>query len=136
MRKRRKKMNHSEAIEKLVQGMMYFSESEYPFVLEQWKGLSDASLREKILIAHPEAGSLEEVPPASFFEKIIRNLRLGHDAYSLQMADRYKALQEYIRDNFSSSMVYRCGKIRVGIYIVIPETAQDYIVLRSTSVET
>lgn len=129
-------MNHSEAIEKLVQGMMYFSESEYPFVLEQWKGLSDASLREKILSAHPEAGSLEEVPPAGFFEKITRNLGLGNDAYSLQMANRYKALQEYIRNNFSSCMVYRCGKIRVGIYIVIPETAQDYIVLRSTSVET
>lgn len=129
-------MNHTGNIEKLIQGLMYFSESENPFILEQWNGLTAASLREKILSAHPEAASLEEVQPDAFFEKIIRNLGLGKDAYSVQMTEKYKALQAYIREHFTSSMVYRCGKIRVGVYIVLPVSEKDFIVLRSTSVET
>jgi len=129
-------MNHSGNLEKLIDGLMYFSESEYPFILEQWNGLTAASLREKILSAHPEAASPEEVQPQAFFEKIIRNLSLGNDAYSVQMTEKYKSLQDYIRQHFTSSMVYRCGKIRVGLYIILPVSGQDYIVLRSTSVET
>lgn len=49
---------------------------------------------------------------------------------------RYQQLQDFISKEMSSSTVWRCGKIEIGIYLVMITKDGHCLALHTTSIET
>lgn len=123
-------------ISELTSGLLYFSESEYPFELLDWDGLKPDQVKNRILSGHPAGSAISEISTAEFFQKIIRNMHAGGDEAMSAVGARYQKLFDLIRQETSSSTVWRCGRIEIGIYIVMITKDDHCLVLHTTSIET
>lgn len=123
-------------ISELTSGLLYFSESEYPFELLDWNSQEPDQVRAKILSRHAPDAALTELSTNDFFQKIIRNMNNGGDEAMVAVGARYKTLFDFISANTSSSSVWRCGKIEIGIYIVMITKDGHSLALHTTSIET
>ncbi|MEO5967474.1 MAG: nuclease A inhibitor family protein, partial [Ferruginibacter sp.] len=107
-----------------------------PFEILDWKIKSMEELKQKISSLYPEEPHISTISGSDFFNKIIHNLQISGDEEMLAVADRYKNLQSFIIDNSTEVSVLRCGKIQVGVFIVILTKSSEFIVLKTIAVET
>lgn len=117
-------------LQELTRGLLYYSESEYPFAILDWD--KDQS---GILAVHPPGVPFEEIRSADFFEKVIRNMNQGDDEMK-KVGARYRKLYDFIQSNFESCSIWRSGKIEISIYIVCCSRDGDCLALKTTSIET
>ena len=120
----------------LINGLLFFSESEYPFQLLDWGSQKPDQVKAAIISRHPAGSPVEQIAADDFFHKIIRNMNNGGDENMMKIGKRYAAMQEFIHTNLSSASIWRCGKIEIGIYIVMNTKDGHCLVLHTTSIET
>jgi hypothetical protein len=120
----------------LISDLYFMSESEYPFTIEEVKETNINQIENYILSNHDAADAISRFETADFFEKIIRNFELADDDISQSFSKKYKDLQEFIIDTCKSSSVLKCGKIEVGVYIILELKNGSFILLKTISVET
>ncbi|MEO6489532.1 MAG: nuclease A inhibitor family protein [Ferruginibacter sp.] len=118
---------------KLIDELSYVTESEYPFELTDWGTKSLEDLRD-IFNSLPTPS--KAIVWQDFFEHHVRILKMNNDELSEKAAERYKQLQAFLYKNAESVTVWRSGKVRVAIYIVVTTSAGQVFVLRTTAVET
>lgn len=137
IQKKSMSINHiKDSLNELSSGLLYYSESEYPLELLDPGKQSPEQTRSYILSLHPDVQHIEQVSTADFFQKLLRNIDVGGNNDMKAMGLRYKKLQVFIDKTFFSSTVFRCGKIKVGIYIVMQTNEGHTLILKTVSIET
>lgn len=114
--------------------LLWSSESDYPFELVTWERNTDltpaALFRDLTDDDHVESISLTD-----FFAPVI-TVEDWYEAEELALVDRYQALLQTIKSNFSEIRVFRVGEIEIAIYIIGKTATSDVVGLKTISVET
>ena len=117
----------------LTTGLYFMSESDYPFKVLDWGMKKKDEIKKAVSTLHNDA-PVTLIPAGVFFEKIISNLEINDDEISKSFSIKYRDLYNFILENKFDCYVLKCGKIEVGVYIII-ET-ETVFVLNTTSIET
>jgi len=131
-----KKNSFKSSLEKLSHNLYYSSESNYPFDILSWGKIDVLQIEKKITSFHPAGNVPEMADVDDFFNKCIRNVMIGGGDMPELVAQQYRNLAAFIHSNTKKSILYRCGKIQVGIYIVLITEDGKVFVLKTTSIET
>ncbi|MCA1557837.1 MAG: nuclease A inhibitor family protein [Acidobacteria bacterium] len=125
-----------EELEKAIAGLLFMSESDYPFSTFIWKGnvlITEEYLREQAggaTAAPVKAQSVEEFFHAAAAEPDWKS------ESELAMAKRYQALVRWLRENLSDFKVYRVGEIDIQVYLLGRSPEGNWIGVSTRVVET
>lgn len=118
----------------LTTGLYFMSESDYPFKVLDWGLKNKDEIKKAVSSLHNDITPVILIPARDFFEKIISNLEISDDEISKSFSIKYRDLYNFILENKFDCYVLKCGKIEVGVYVII-ET-ETVFVLNTTSIET
>jgi hypothetical protein len=121
---------------RLTAGLLYFSESEYPLELLDWGVKTDAEVKDFIAGLHGNQFQVQELTSQDFFSRYVNGLQASGDAQMDSMAARVEEVEKFINTHATWCRVYRCGRIEVGVYIVMILPTSLVLVLKTISVET
>jgi len=121
---------------KLVSDLYFMSESEYPFTIEELHEKDFSQIEKNILSKYEPESKLIRIETTDFFNKIINNFETSEDELSKSFAKKYKDLYQYIIQACKSSLVLKCGKIEVGVFIILELKNGSFTSLKTISVET
>ncbi len=115
-------------LKKAIQGLEYPSESDAPFDLFQWPGLSQSTALQQIAAHTAQNRKISEVPVDLFFEM----LKDSDDAA------RFQQLRSALQSALSDMKIFRAGEgeVKVDIYLIGRGKEGDWAGLHTTSVET
>lgn len=124
-------------ISTVIDGALYFSESENPFSVSDWGAADPAALAEKIAAEHAvTTANLRQIDAAAFFERI-SNSTDPSDEVLVQNASKLKNLYQYLHDNLSNIQVTRVeGNSRVPIIITGYLPDNTCIAIQTAAIET
>ena len=139
-------MNNSELIDQLKsasEGLLFMSESDYPFEVFSWESSNPTSLtRENLttqkvleLTGHPQDTPVEVVTVNDFF-RVATTEQDWYGEEELATLKKYHKLVETLNNNLSDLKVYRIGKIEIDVYVIGQTSTGDYAVLSTKVVET
>lgn len=134
-------MTNVEITEKLKEpsdGLLYMSESDYPFEVFYWESKELLPLTgEKLLqqTSHPQDTPVEVVGVDDFFE-VATTEQDWHGEEEKQTVKRFQTLVEMLKTNLTNLQVYRLGSIEIDVYI-IGQTPEGHLAGLSTkAIET
>lgn len=120
----------------LISGLYFMSESEYPFTIEELHENNFSQIEKNILSKYEPQLKLKRFETSDFFNRIINNFEISEDELSQSFARKYKELYQFIIQSCKSSIVVKCGKIEVGVFIIMEFKNESFAVLKTISVET
>ena len=120
----------------LTSDLWYSSESDYPFELMDWGKMAPAAIRSAVAAKHSPGSAIETVPAKDFFSRYIRRQEMSDDEAMKAIAQRYKKLESFLLANAADITVWRCGRIEIGVYIVISLKNGHVLALKTTAIET
>jgi len=120
----------------LISGLYFMSESEYPFTIEEVEEKGISQIEKNILSNYDSQVEHSRIDTQDFFKKIINNFESAEDELSQSFAKKYKGLNQFIIQSCKSSLVLKCGKIEVGVFIIMEFKNESFAVLKTISVET
>ena len=121
---------------KLVSDLYFMSESEYPFTIEELHEKDFSQIEKNILSKYEPESKLIRIETTDFFNRIINNFETSEDELSKSFAKKYKDLYQFIIQACTSSLVLKCGKIEVGVFIILELKNGSFTLLKTISVET
>ena len=121
---------------KLVSDLYFMSESEYPFTIEELHEKDFSQIEKNILSKYEPESKLIRIETTDFFNRIINNFETSEDELSQSFAKKYKDLYQFIIQECTSSLVLKCGKIEVGVFIILELKNGSFTLLKTISVET
>ena len=128
--------NVRSQLSNLISDLYFMSESEYPFTIEELREKDFNQIERNILSKYEPQSKLIRIETTDFFNKIINNFETSEDELSKSYAKKYKELYQFIIQACKSSLVLKCGKIEVGVFIVMEFLNESFVVLKTISVET
>ncbi len=125
-------------LERAAKGLLYTSESDYPFVYYRSSTpislpLDAAAFRLAIGLAAD--ASVEEVSLDDFFARHIESVD-PNDEVAVRLVPRYRRLKETIRRAVDGPRVYRVGQIQVQCYLVGTDGEGKLVGLTTVAIET
>lgn len=126
-----------ENLSSKTEGLLYFSESEYPLTIEQWGQLNDNDVRAKIAGSHQvAANTLIPVNTADFFNAVTR-IADPNDTAMVANAQKFGALYQFLQEHFSRIQVFRVeGDTSIPVYIVCHQPDNSCVALITTAIES
>jgi Nuclease A inhibitor-like protein len=100
-----------DTLKQATEGLLYTSESDYPFDVFLWQ--TDTLTPKKVLIEtkHPKN------TPVQFFAQVTQE-KDWYGPEEKETVARYKELVKTLQTTLSDIQVYRVGKIELEVYIV------------------
>ncbi len=123
-------------LEQLTAGLLFMSESDYPFTAFLWNGSVDITedyLRE---IAGEKRDAPVSVVSVDKFFRVAASEPEWKGAEELAVAKRYQALLKWLKENLYGLKVYRIGEISIPVYIVGKSASGSWIGILTRVVET
>jgi Nuclease A inhibitor-like protein len=120
-----------------VADLNWTSETDAPFDIALWTGLSTATLSAKQVLQQvqlPPETLVEVVDLDTFFAPTAP--QPWHIDEEQAIAEQFQMLQMLLHQTLEDIQVYRCGKIELEIYIVGRTISGDWIALHTNAVET
>jgi Nuclease A inhibitor-like protein len=118
------------------EGLLWMSESEYPFEVFLWEGAALLTHNEVIQkTGHSSDTPIETVTVDNFFS-VATTSEDWHGDEEKEMVAKFKALAQTIKLNLANSTVYRLGKIEIDVYIIGETPTGDLAGLSTKVVET
>ena len=126
------------ALERASAGLLYTSESDYPFLYYFHAGpvptpLTVAAFR--ATLALPAETPVEVVSLDEFFARHIERVD-PYDSVAVALVPRYIALRETIRAVVRDPVVFRVGRIAIDCYIVGTDRSGNLVGLTTIAIET
>ena len=91
-----------EQLKRATAGLLFMSESDYPFELIQWEGLTDVTPEFLCRVSgEPADCPVQELEVQDFLT-----------------AERYRRLVDVITDNLVEPKAYKVGRINMPVYVV------------------
>jgi hypothetical protein len=105
-------------LEEAAAGLLYMSESDYPFEIVRWEALAEVTPEH----LRSATGSAPEATVATrSIEDFFRNAAGEPDwksAADLATARRFQTLMRSLRENLTDLQVYRVGEVNIPVLIV------------------
>ena len=120
----------------LISDLYFMSESEYPFTIEEVEYKNIHEIEKNILSNYDSTVTILRIETQEFFNKIINNFESAEDDLSQLFAKKYRELYQFIIQSCKSTIVLKCGKIEVGVYIILEMKNESFVLLKTISVET
>ena len=126
------------ALEAASHGLLYTSESDYPFTYVFRAGpvatpVTEAAFRAAFGV--PAATPVEVITLDAFFARHIERVDPA-DPVGMALVPRYVALRETLRHVLRQTRVFRVGRIAIGCYVVGTDWAGHIVGLSTVSIET
>ena len=126
------------ALERAADGLLYTSESDYPFVYYSHAGpvrapLTIATFRAALAI--PAESPVEAITIDEFFARHIERVDPA-DPVAVALVPRYVTLRETIRQAVRDPLVFRVGRIAIHCYVVGTDRYGDVVGLTTIAIET
>ena len=128
--------NLKSRLTNLISDLYFMSESEYPFTIEELHEKDFSQIEKNILSKYEPESKLIRIETTDFFNRIINNFETSEDELSKSFAKKYKDLYQFIIQDCTSSLVLKCGKIEVGVFIILELKNGSFTLLKTISVET
>ncbi|WP_025144004.1 nuclease A inhibitor family protein [Pedobacter jeongneungensis] len=124
-------------ITKLLLGVLYFTESESPFKVDDWGKITSAELLQKIAIEYQASpSSLKQIDQIAFFEHLISKVDPS-DAPMVENAHKIAACYAFLKQNLSNITVIRVeGASRIPVLIAGYLPDGTCIVIETFAIET
>lgn len=125
-------------LERAAAGLLYTSESDYPFDYVVFPAnaaapLTDAAFRAAAGV--PADSLVEEITLDAFFARHIERVD-PNDAAAVALVPRYRALKRTIRASVRGARVFRVGRIAIRCYVVGVDARGNVVGLATTSIES
>jgi hypothetical protein len=125
-----------EELEQAIAGLLFMSESDYPFSIIFWKGnveVTEAYLRE-------QAGSGADAPVSvksvdEFFHAAVSEPDWKGEA-ELALAKKYQSLVSLLKEHLSDLRVYRVGEIDIQVYVIGLSPGGNWLGISTRVIET
>ena len=125
-----------EELERAIAGLLFMSESDYPFSAFVWKGnrlITEDYLRE-------QAGSAKDAPVKTqsvdeFFRAAVSEPDWKGEE-ELALAKRYQTLVRWLKENLQDPKVYRIGEIDIPVYVLGRSPEGNWIGISTRVIET
>lgn len=123
-------------IEQAAQGLLFMSESDYPFQTVYWEGVREISPQFlRSLTRNVEATPVEVVSIDEFFRNAMSEENRRTEE-SRREAKKYRDLAQLLKENLDEIKVYRVGKINIPVYIVGRNKTGNWLGISTRVVET
>jgi hypothetical protein len=123
-------------LERATEGLLFLSESDYPFELVSWGRLNEISFDYLRRQAAVEASAPVQVQSLEEFFGVAMSEAQGKGERALAIARRFQSLVRLLKENLTELKVYRIGEINVPVYIVGRTRAGNWVGLSTRVVET
>lgn len=120
-----------------INGILYYSESEYPLTIETWGQLPVAETTGKIATRHQvEPNVVKTISPTDFFSQVERAPD-PNDAPIVENAQKFKALHQFLKEHFTDIQVVRVEDgTSIPVYIVCHQPDNTCVALVTTAIES
>ena len=123
-------------LKEATEGLLFMSESDYPFEIIKWEGAEEVSPEYLRRIAGQDAtASVEERTVEGFFRVAVGEPEWKGEA-ELALAKRYQSLVRLLEDNLKEMKVYRVGEINISVYVVGRSDEGNWLGVSTRAVET
>jgi len=127
-----------QRLERAATGLLYTSESDFPFTYVALPAAAHAPLTEATFRAAagvPVDSPVEQRTIDEFFARHIERVDPS-DAAAVALVPRYRRLREVLRTSVRGATVFRVGQIAIRCYIVGVDHRGHVVGLVTTAVET
>jgi hypothetical protein len=128
--------NIVELLKKASQGLVFPSESEYPFEVFLWnsegKDLDESKLLEKV---GQSGGPVKVVDVDTFFKNVVEE-KDWQDVEEKRDVKKFQELVQTLKGNLAHLKVFRLGQTEIDVYIVGKTEDGAWAGLKTTVVET
>ena|SRR5438270_8935754 len=123
-------------LERATVGLLFISESDYPFEIVYWKELQEVSPQLlRSLTGHPESAPVEIVSLDDFFRVAVSE-ESWRSEESRRDAKKYRNLVRMLKDDLDEVKVYRIGGINISVYIIGRNRTGNWLGVSTRVVET
>ena len=121
----------------IIDGALYFSESENPFVVSDWGHITPAELPGKIAsLQESGAADLRQIDAAAFFERITKNADPS-DTVMQEHTTKLRHLYQYLQEQVTDLRVTRIeGNSRIPVIITGYLPDHTCIAITTLAIET
>jgi hypothetical protein len=117
-------------------GLLFMSESDYPFEIHEWDNLPQITPEYLKRIADlPADTAIEETTVDNFFRPAVKNYE-GQSETARSTSARYLQLVQLIHDNLTDVTVYKLGTINMPVFIAGKTKSGTWMALSTRVVET
>jgi hypothetical protein len=123
-------------LKRAAEGLLFMSESDYPFETVCWQelpGISAEFLRSQAGVA--DDALVETASVDDFFRVAVSDQSQMSQA-SRETAVKYRQLVKIIKENLEDPKVYRVGSVNIAVYIVGRNETGNWLGLSTRVVET
>ncbi|RAJ80077.1 nuclease A inhibitor-like protein [Chitinophaga dinghuensis] len=120
-----------------VTGILYYSESEYPFTIEQWEPLTEEEVAATLATRHQvDSNIVKSVNPTVFFNEV-EHAPDPNDEPIVENAQKFETLHQFLNEHFSNIQVFRVeNSASIPIYIVCHQPDGTCVALITTAIES
>lgn len=146
-----------EQLERLTTGLLWLSESDYPWQIVSWEDLPEnqaveedseeaiaqqtaqikAQIKNRLITINPEQNStqIEERELEDFFQGVTTSEEWYREE-ELAECKRYQDLVNFLKNSLKVVKVYRLGKVEVKVYVMGQTPNGNILGIETISVET
>ncbi|MDX2020571.1 MAG: nuclease A inhibitor family protein [Deltaproteobacteria bacterium] len=125
-----------KALQKATEGLLFMSESDYPFDVLYWRKPGGSPTAAKVaLLAGEDPNLVEERTVDAFFDGAATP-QDWQSADELAVVTRYQELVALLKSKLRKLKVYRFGRVQIHAYVVGVTSAGNWVALKTTQIET
>jgi hypothetical protein len=126
---------HGE-LRELTRGLLFMSESDYPFEVVRWEGIEELTPEHLRRTAGGDPASpVEERAVADFF-RVAAGEQEWKGAAELASARKYQSLMRLLENNLRDVRAYRVGAVNISVYVVGKSVEGNWLGVSTRVVET
>lgn len=125
-----------EELKEATHGLLFMSESDYPFEVIKWEGTEEMSPEYLRKVAGEDANALVEERTIADFFRVVAGEQEWKGEAELALAKRYQSLARLLEENLKGVKVYRLGEKNIGVYAVGRSEEGNWLGINTRVVET
>ena len=125
-----------KALRKATDGLLFMSESDYPFEVLYWRKPGGSPTAAKVAELTGEDASLVEERSVDAFFDGAATAQDWHSTAEFETVQRYQDLVALLKSKLRKLKVYRFGQIEIHAYVVGVTSAGNWVALKTTQIET
>lgn len=125
-----------EEMKEAIRGLLFMSESDYPFEVVKWEGVEEVSPEYLRKVAGQDTTAPVEERTVTDFFRVAAGEQEWKGEAELALAKRYQSLVRLLEENLKGVKVYRVGKVNMGVYVIGRSEAGNWLGVYTRVVET
>jgi hypothetical protein len=124
------------ALQEATEGLLYMSESDYPFGVIRWDGSEQLSPEYLRRTSGADASAKVEESDLDEFFRVAAGEQEWKDEAQLAEARKYQRLRSLLEEHLMGIKVYRIGEINIDVYVVGRSAEGNWLGISTHAVET